>query len=137
MKCSRPSAWLFALSLGGLAAGSSGCTRPSVAPVAESLTAAEPAPPSASDADKTPADDKKEADGPAFHFPEDAGGALLSRVLPPADVKGPLDEPNPGPRRPAPALSTAGPPCRCCRRRPRRRRPRQANIPTKPRRRIW
>ena len=109
MMHSRPPAWLLALSLGGLVAASSGCTRPAVAPVSDGASAAEPAPPSAGDADKGPADDKKDADAPAFHFPDDAGGALLAKVLPPAEVKGPLDEPNSGPPRPSPAGLVAPP----------------------------
>ncbi len=102
MMRNRPFAWWFGLFLGGLVAASSGCYRPTVSPVADGLTAAEPSPHSAGEPEKA-ADDKKDADAPAFHFPDDAGGALLSRVLPPADVKGPLDEPNAGARRPSPS----------------------------------
>ena len=102
MMRNRPFAWWFGLFLGGLVAASSGCYRPTVSPVADALTAAEPSPHSAGEPEKA-ADDKKDADAPPFHFPDDAGGALLSRVLPPADVKGPLDEPNAGSRRPSPS----------------------------------
>ena len=136
MMRNRPFAWWFGLFLGGLVAASSGCYRPTVSPVADGLTAAEPSPHSAGEPEKA-ADDKKDADAPAFHFPDDAGGALLSRVLPPADVKGPLDEPNAGSAAPPRAPSTASP--RRCRFRPplRRRRPHPANTPARPRRRIW
>ena len=80
-----------------------------MSPVADGLTAAEPSPHSAGEPDKA-ADDKKDADAPPFHFPDDAGGALLAKVLPPADAKGPLDEPNAGPRSPAPGALDARPP---------------------------
>ncbi len=34
---------------------------------------------------------KPAPDGPLYRFPADAGGALLAKVLPPADVKGPAE----------------------------------------------
>ena len=92
MKCSRPTTWLLCLSLAGAAVGT-GCGRPAVvAPPGDNLSAAEPTPHSAKDADK-------DAEAPPFHFPDDAGGVLLAKVLPPTEVKGALDASNAGPRR--------------------------------------
>jgi hypothetical protein len=90
--CSRPTAWLPCMSLAAIVAAS-GCGRPTVvAPSSDGLSAVEPTPHTAKAADK-------EADAPPFHFPDDVGGALLAKVLPPTDVKGPLNAPNAGPRR--------------------------------------
>jgi hypothetical protein len=85
----RSTMWLVCVCF----AASLGCGRPAVlAPSSNSLAAAEPSPHSAKEADK-------EADAPPFRFPDDASGALLAKVLPPTEVKGPLDAPNAGPRR--------------------------------------
>ncbi len=85
-------------------AASLGCGRPAVvAPSGDSLSAAEPSPHSAKEADN-------EAYGPPFHFPDDAGGALLAKVLPPTDVKEPLSATNPGPGRLAPPAGFDAPP---------------------------
>lgn len=88
----RPRVLMLLLSLGAFALALGGCGRrvPSVAP--ESLVGVESDPPPSPGA----------PDGPPFHFPSDAGGALLAKVLPPADVHGPLSEPA-GPRRAPPA----------------------------------
>jgi hypothetical protein len=97
---SRSITWLLCACL----AASLGCGRPAVvAPSGDSLAAAEPSPHSAKDADK-------EADGPPFRFPDDAGGALLAKALPPTDVKGPLRAPSVGPRRLAPLAGFDAPP---------------------------
>ena len=120
MMRSRLPVWLFALSFSGLVVASSGCTRPGAATISSGASAAEPAP-AGGDAASTPTtDDKQGAETPSFQFPDDAAGALLARVLPPADVKGPLHEPNSGPGRPSPAgldapslpLPPTAPPCR-------------------------
>jgi hypothetical protein len=102
--CNRSTAWMLYVCLAGIVAASAGCGRPAVvAPSGDGLSAAEPSPHSAKDADK-------EADAPPFHFPDDAGGALLAKVLPPTEVKGPLNAPNAGPRRlPSPAGFDAPP----------------------------
>jgi len=85
-------------------AASLGCGRPAVlAPSSNSLAAAEPSQHSAKEADK-------EADAPPFRFPDDASGALLAKVLPPTEVKGPLDAPSAGPRRLAPPAGLDAPP---------------------------
>jgi hypothetical protein len=73
----RPFTWLLALSVVGFGVGCS--LRPTVAPIVEAVSA-DPAP------DKT--GENRNADAPPFHFPDDAGGAILAKVLPPADVKG-------------------------------------------------
>jgi len=69
--------------LAGIVAASAGCGRPAVvAPSGDGLSAAEPSPHSAKDADK-------EADAAPFQFPDDAGGALLAKGLEPlAAVRG-------------------------------------------------
>jgi hypothetical protein len=51
-----------------------------------------------------------EADAAPFHFPDDAGGLLLAKVLPPTEVKGPLNAPNAGPRRLTPPAGFDAPP---------------------------
>jgi hypothetical protein len=97
---SRPTAWLLCVCL----AASLGCGRPAVVvPSGNGLSAAEPAPHSAPEADK-------QADAPPFHFPDDAGGALLAKVLPPTDVKGPLEGVKAGPRRQASLAGLDAPP---------------------------
>jgi hypothetical protein len=98
MRC-RPPAWLLFLSVGGLVAATAGCGRRVVAPAPDVAAAADP--------DLSP--EKAAGDGPPFHFPNDAGGALLAKVLPPADVNGPLKESAAGPRRPSPAGLTVPP----------------------------
>ena len=98
--CSRPTTWLLCVCL----AAPFGCGRPAVvAPSEERFAEAEPAPDSAPEVDK-------EADAPPFHFPDDASGALLAKVLPPTDVKGPLDGANAGPRRFASSAGFDAPP---------------------------
>ena len=103
MTHNRPAVWRLALSAGALVA-LCGCARPQVTPVTDGLSAAEPAP-HGPDA----ADDPRAEDAPAFRFPDDAGGALLAKVLPPADVQGPPDDPGGGPRRPPAALDARPP----------------------------
>jgi len=100
---------LLALAFAGFVA-SSGCNQPHAAFVAASATTAEPAPPAVGDPTNVPAGEKKDPDATAFRFPDDAGGTLLSKVLPPADVKGPLVDPGAGPRRPSPGGLDAPPP---------------------------
>jgi hypothetical protein len=96
----RQTAWLFCVCL----AASLGCGRPAVvAPPRDGLSAAEPSPHAEKDADK-------ETDGPPFHFPDDAGGALLAKALPPTETKGPLDAPIAGPRRLSPSAGLDAPP---------------------------
>jgi hypothetical protein len=110
MICRCPRAWLLAVSLSGIVGAASGCGRPNVAAISPGAAAVEQAPHSSGEADRGPADDRKDGDAPVFQFPDDAGGQLLARVLPPADVKGPLNEPNPGPHRPTGVAPLAAPP---------------------------
>ena len=105
---SRPLALLLALSF---AIAAVGCSRPSVAVSGGDLSAAEsdPAPHAAPVAgQETTTDAPKDGETPPFQFPEDAGGLLLAKVLPPVDVPGPLNDPNPAPRHatPAPGLES-------------------------------
>jgi hypothetical protein len=96
------SRWTAALAWGGLAVCLAGCGRPSVVgPAGGEAAAAEPAAGRNEEAAAGPRDGD---DAPSFRFPDDAGGALLAKVLPPTDLRGPLNEPNTGPRRlPPPA----------------------------------
>jgi hypothetical protein len=88
-----------------------GCGRPIViAPEADRAGAAEVARPR--EIERLPPGDgaefKADPDAPMFRFPDDAGGAILTKLLPPTELRGPLNEPNPGPRRllPPPGLES-------------------------------
>ncbi len=90
MTYSRSTPWLVFACL----AASLGCGRRAVvAPPGDSASAAEPA------AHMANAEDKNPGDGPPFRFADDAAGKLLAKVLPPTEVKGPLDAGGAGPRR--------------------------------------
>lgn len=74
----RPHAVLLLLSAAGLIAASTGCGRRAVSPTQDAAAA---------DPDQVP-HSAPAADGPPFHFPNDAGGALLAKTLPPAEPHG-------------------------------------------------
>ncbi len=95
---------------GGLLAGLATCDGPS--PRAPTEEAFPPGVVRAQAADEPAPTPKPEAppEPPSFRFPDDAGGALLAKVLPPSQAGGPAADRARGPRRPttrqelAPAL---------------------------------
>ncbi len=93
----RVAVWSGVLGVAGVWLAVSGCGRQAVvAPVADVMPDRNPDAPGAQPKDEGPAG--------SFAFPRDAGGALLARVLPPADTPGgPGDRATHPVPRPAPA----------------------------------
>ncbi len=97
----RPSALFLLLSAAGLVAASAGCGRRVASPTQVAVA----------ETDSDPAAHSAAEDGPPFHFPNDAGGALLAKALPPTDLLGPSGEPGAaGPRRLPPPAGLTVPP---------------------------
>src|SRR5579872_4401445 len=84
--------------VGGLLGGLASCGRPPAGlPTAEALA---PAAARAQAADEpAPAEEKAPPAPEGFRFPDDAGGALLAKVLPPSQAGGPAADRARGPRR--------------------------------------
>src|SRR6516225_4974450 len=84
--------------VGGVLGGLASCGRPTAeVPTQEAFT---PAVARAQAADE-PATPREEAPAPpeGFRFPDDAGGDLLAKVLPPSQAGGPAADRTSGPRR--------------------------------------
>lgn len=103
MMC-RTSTWLAIMCRGGFLVALVGCSRSAVVVAPEGAThAEEPAPALLARGQSD------EADEPAPLFPEDAGGRLLAKLLPPREPDG-LGSPHPGNLRPVAASIRMNPP---------------------------